>query len=98
LLIVALDDGLDYLVNHLCDPNAWMADEVTVIARRAIAANEEIVGGYAVWDSNPAHVIDPCRCETDRCRGRFDGDDWRQPDLQEHFRGHFLPYPLSPLR
>lgn len=38
VLLAAPADGLDYFVNHSCDPSAWMADEVTVVARRAIPA------------------------------------------------------------
>ena len=29
-------------VNHSCDPNLWMADEATVVARRDIGAGEEL--------------------------------------------------------
>lgn len=40
---------MDYFVNHSCDPVVWMRDDVTVVARRAIASGEEITGDYAVW-------------------------------------------------
>ena len=29
-------------LNHACDSNLWMADDVTLIARRNIAAGEEL--------------------------------------------------------
>jgi uncharacterized protein len=92
LLLAAPGDGMDYFVNHACDPTVWMADEVTVVARRAIAPGEEITGDYAVWESTPAYIVAPCRRGTALCRGRFTGDDWRRPDLHARYRGHFLPY------
>src|SRR5690348_7120381 len=36
------EPSLDENLNHSCDPNGWLADEVTLIARRDIAAGEEI--------------------------------------------------------
>ena len=35
-------------VNHSCDSNLWMADEVTVVARRDIGAGEELTLDYAL--------------------------------------------------
>jgi hypothetical protein len=54
LLIAAPGDAMDYFVNHSCDPCVWMADEVTVVARRAIGPGEEIAGDYAVWEATPS--------------------------------------------
>src|SRR5689334_14465409 len=34
--------SLDENLNHSCDANGWLTDEVTLAARRAIAAGEEI--------------------------------------------------------
>ena len=92
LLIAAPGDAMDYFVNHSCDPTVWMADEVTVVARRAIGPGEEITGDYAVWESSPSYIIDPCRCGSAGCRGQFTGDDWRRPEVRARYQGHFLPY------
>ncbi len=92
LLIAGPGDAMDYFVNHSCDPSAWMADEVTVSARRDTGPGEEITGDYAVWESTPTYTIDPCRCGSALCRTRFAGDDWMRPELQERYRGRFLPY------
>src|ERR671918_1916810 len=40
-------------LNHSCDPNVWMADEVTLIARRADAAGEELIAGYPLFGLGP---------------------------------------------
>ena len=83
---------MDYFVNHSRDPTVWMSGDATVIARREIAAGEEITGDYAVWESNPESTIDLCGCGSTECRGRFSGDDWRIEAIQERYAGHFLPY------
>ena len=92
LLLAGPADGLDYFVNHSCDPNAWMADEVTVIVRYPIPAGSEVTGDYALWETDGSSVIERCRCGSAACRGRVSGNDWKRPDLQDRYRGHFLPY------
>jgi uncharacterized protein len=92
VLLAAPGDGMDYFVNHSCDPSVWMADRTTVVARRDIQPGEEITGDYVVWESDPSYTVDPCMCGTEYCRGRFTGDDWRLPELQARYQGHFLPY------
>ena len=92
VFMFAPQSGWDYFVNHSCDPNLWMADEVTVVARRSIAPGEEISGDYAVWESDPDYRVEPCQCGTALCRGRFVGDDWQRGELQARYAGHFLPY------
>ena len=41
----------DEFINHSCDPNLWMIDEVTLVARRQIAIDEEVTADYApiIW-------------------------------------------------
>ncbi len=92
LLLAGPADGLDYFVNHSCDPNAWMADEATVIVRYPIPAGSEVTGDYALWETDGSSVIERCRCGSAACRGRVSGNDWKRPDLQDRYRGHFLPY------
>lgn len=35
-------------INHSCDPNVWMQDEVTSVARRDVRAGEELTMDYAM--------------------------------------------------
>jgi hypothetical protein len=84
-------DSPDYFLNHSCDPNLWLQDEITLIARREIQAGEEVTGDYALWETDPAWVIEPCRCGALACRGRITGNDWQIPALQQRYRGHFVP-------
>ena len=49
----------DDFMNHSCDPNTWMEDEVTISARRDIQAGEEITADYALWVAEDAEVLIP---------------------------------------
>jgi hypothetical protein len=91
VLIAAPEDGLDYFVNHSCDPSVWMAGDVTVVALRDIATGDEITGDYAVWEATPDYRM-ACLCGAAGCRGEVTGNDWQRPELQARYRGHFLPY------
>ncbi len=79
-------------MNHSCDANLWMRDEVTVVARRDIAAGEELTQDYALYTTSPTWSITPCRCGAPACRGVVTGNDWQQQVVQERYRGHFSPF------
>ncbi len=80
-------------INHSCDSNLWMGDEVTIIARRAISAGEELTLDYALTTTEPGWALDqPCQCGSPLCCGRITGNDWRLPDVQARYAEHFVPY------
>ncbi len=58
---------------------------------RDIEPGEEICFDYAMTDSYPYDEFD-CQCRSPMCRGRITANDWRLPDLQEHYRGYFSSY------
>ena len=66
-------------INHSCDPNATLDTGVDatgevyarVLARRPIAAGEELAYDYAF----PAHLAEPCRCGSPKCRGMIIDED-----------------------
>jgi hypothetical protein len=89
-LVQAADDPAQY-GNHSCDPNLWMADEVTVIARRPIEAGEELTIDYALQTGYEGWSM-PCRCGAPTCRGIVSGRDWRDPVLQRRYAGHWSPF------
>ena len=78
-------------VNHGCDPNAGLCDDRTLVAKRPIAAGEEITYDYATSDASHYDEF-VCRCASPHCRGAVTGDDWRRVDLRERYRGWFSPY------
>lgn len=80
-------------LNHSCDSNLWMADEVTLVARRDIAPGEEITVDYALFTTLPEWQLDkPCQCGSPVCRHTITGSDWLLADVQERYKGHFSPF------
>lgn len=70
-----------------------MRDEVTVVARRAIAAGEELTIDYALQSGLLVDVLgETCRCSSPVCRGVITGNDWQLKELQERYQGHFSPF------
>ncbi len=89
ILLMRADDRADFL-NHSCDANLWLIDEVSLVARRDIEAGEELTADYALFSTDGAWSM-ACNCGSALCRGRICGKDWRRPDLQQRYAGHFSP-------
>ncbi|MBN1532459.1 MAG: SET domain-containing protein-lysine N-methyltransferase [Spirochaetes bacterium] len=84
------DDG--YFINHSCDPNVWMIDAHTLVARRDIKTGEELMADYALWEADENYLSEwHCMCGSPICRGRVTGKDWKNIELQERYKGHFSP-------
>jgi len=83
--------GKDDYLNHSCEPNLWLKDEVTLIAKRDIAKGEELTADYGTWVSRSYWKM-KCDCGSSLCRGIITGDDWKRPDLQKRYKNHFSPY------
>jgi len=75
-------------LNHSCDPNAYVrydAGASRVVARRAIAAGEEITIDYNV--NIAGGTAWPCHCGASRCLGTVMGDFFLLPaDIQREYR------------
>jgi SET domain-containing protein len=84
---------LDDTMNHSCDSNTWMADDVTLVTRRDIETGEEVTVDYALFTTQSNWMLDTrCRCGSPHCRRIISGDDWRREDVQERYRNHFSPF------
>jgi hypothetical protein len=86
--------SLDENLNHSCDANAWLADEVTLVARRDIAAGEEITMDQGTWNFDETeYTVDAedCTCGSPDCRVRLTENDWQLPAVQARYHGHFHP-------
>jgi hypothetical protein len=91
--LIQTPEAIEGSINHSCDSNLWMDDEVKIIARRAIAAGEELTLDYALTTTQPDWALDqPCQCGSPVCRGKVTGNDWRLPDVQARYAEHFVPY------
>lgn len=85
-------EELGYFLNHSCDPNVWMKDAFTLIAKRDIQAGEEVVADYVFWEADPNYMSEwQCQCGSPMCRERVTGNDWKLLELQEKYKGHFSP-------
>jgi SET domain-containing protein len=91
--LIQTPEAVDGSINHSCDSNLWLQDEVTVVARRAIAAGEELTLDYALITVSPDWQLDrPCQCGTSACRHTITGNDWQLPEVQQRYQGHFAPF------
>jgi len=81
--------------NHSCDPNAGLRGQLSLVAMRDIAPNEEVTFDYAMVlaevSGMPEYGFD-CHCGSTNCRRRVSNRDWCLPDLQERYRGWFSWY------
>jgi len=91
LYISPIGDQDAYRINHSCDPTAGPVGQITFVALRDIAADEEICYDYAMTDGTPYDEFG-CACGSKHCRGRVSGNDWQLPELWERYARHFSPY------
>ena len=76
-------------VGHSCEPSAWLTG-LDVVARRAIAAGEEVTLEYAtVCDERMPSFA--CDCGVESCRGRIRGTDHLLPLVEAH-GAHVSPH------
>lgn len=87
---IGMDEPADY-INHSCNPNAGINGQITLVAMREIAANEEITFDYAMADSSSYDEFN-CACGAAHCRGRVSGNDWKRPELWTRYDGYFSTY------
>jgi uncharacterized protein len=80
-----------YRINHSCNPTVGPVGQITFVALRDIAVDEEISYDYAMTDGTAYDEFE-CHCGGEHCRGMISGDDWKRPELWERYEGHFSPY------
>lgn len=90
-LVPEVDGEPADFINHSCNPNAGLQGQIALVALRAIEPGEEICYDYAMTDGSPYDEFE-CRCGEAACRHHITGDDWRLPELQRRYAGHFSPY------
>lgn len=76
--------------NHSCDPALWWAGAYEVATRRPVAAGDELTLDYGTLSGADGLAM-ACRCGAPACRGQVTSDDWRRPELQERYAGHWTP-------
>ena len=87
-------ESLDENLNHSCDANTWLIDEVTIVARRNIGAGEEITLDQGTWNFEDVAYTDnkePCSCGAKDCRKILTESDYKILSVREKYKGHFHP-------
>ena len=85
-------EGWGAYLNHCCDPNCEVDEikgRVWIFAQRDIAAGEELVWDYNLYDDKaPA----PCHCGARKCRGTMYSKEWiakmRRAQMRNKSRKH----------
>ncbi|SHH41835.1 SET domain-containing protein [Jatrophihabitans endophyticus] len=90
VVLTLADDGTGPL-NHSCDPNLGWTQSRTLVALRDIAPGDELTVDYATAIDDAAFAL-ACHCGTYRCRQLVEGTDWRIPQLQRRYAGHWAPH------
>jgi uncharacterized protein len=76
--------------NHSCDPTLWYVGAYELATRRDVSAGEELTVDYGTASGARDFVME-CRCHSAECREKVTSDDWQRPELQERYRGHWVP-------
>lgn len=86
-------------VNHSCDPNCGIRvndrGAPDLIARRRIAAGEEVTFDYAMRNHSIEHFPSRCRCGTELCRGFVTGWKDLPGERKTEYRSIAAPYLLQ---
>lgn len=77
--------------NHACDPNLGWVDELSLATLQHVPAGAELLHDYAMSTVEPDFLL-RCHCRSYRCRQMVEGTDWRIPQLQRRYAGHWTPY------
>lgn len=83
-------EGSMIFSNHSCEPNLGVRGQIVFVALREVSAGEELTHDWAMTDDDDYEL--ECRCGAAACRKVVTGRDWRRPELQEKYRGHFSSY------
>lgn len=84
---------VDDFMNHSCDANLWLEDEVTLSAKRDIEQGEELFLDYAIEIGDEGYVMkNPCFCNSENCRRSITGNDWKLQNVQDLYKNHFSPF------
>lgn len=75
-------EPVDY-INHSCNPNAGMREQILLVAMRDIAPDEEVTFDYGMVVSEWVGT-EPiaCNCGSVECRKTILQDDWKNKRLQ----------------
>jgi SET domain-containing protein len=74
--------------NHGCEPNLVPLGQIVFVALKDIGGGDEILCDYGTIVAYEEYELQ-CLCGSSNCRGTVKGNDWRNPELQARYSGHF---------
>lgn len=78
--------------NHSCDPTLRFVSTGKLVARRKLAAGDELTIDYAVCEAGEGSRVLPiaaCRCGAAACRGTITREDYLLPDVINRYPGGY---------
>lgn len=75
-------------LNHSCVSNVGVKGQIASVAMRDIESGAELNIKNAKIDGDPDERVEFSR-DSESCRGIVTGSEWKRPELQERFAGHF---------
>ncbi|MEI8230473.1 MAG: SET domain-containing protein [Candidatus Peregrinibacteria bacterium] len=86
---------VDY-INHSCSPNAGFKGQIFLVAMKDLIKDEQISFDYCMVLSKATGVKKAykfsCHCCSPECRKVVTWNDWKNPLLQEKYKGYFQYY------
>jgi uncharacterized protein len=82
----------DWRMNHCCEPNCGVKGQIVFVALRDINIDEELTFDYAMTETDPEYSFPIDSCEKTNCRKCFSGNDWKNPEIQNKYKGYFSLY------
>lgn len=82
--------SMAHFANHSCDPTLWHVGPYELAALRPVNAGEELTVDYSTSSGADGFVLD-CHCGAAACRARVSSEDWRRPELEVRYHGHWTP-------
>lgn len=80
----------NWLMNHSCASNTKVVGRLVIVARRDIAAGEELTVDYGTIAAGDHPWKMTCRCGSRICRGIITHEDWKGPVI---FARHYDEWP-----
>lgn len=78
----------EWRMNHCCEPNCGMKGQIVIVAIKDISIGEELVYDYAMTEVDPDYIFNVV-CKYPTCRKTITGNDWKNKELQQKYKGHF---------
>lgn len=86
-------DDADWF-NHSCKPNAGLKGQIFLVSIRDIKKGEEVTYDYVMSCSQKGEkrILFTCNCGSKSCRKEITNLDWKNPDLQDKYKGYLSPF------